>query len=78
MTQHVLEVHGWHTQCRSCGYGRGGWAGGPAAKGLPILTPASTECHGCGVTFTHVASAGPYPNPMLGSPVPINSESEAA
>ena len=54
----ILEIHGWHTQCGVCGYGRGGWAGGPANEGKPILTPDSRACHGCGVTFTHTSS--PY------------------
>ena len=49
----TLEVHGWHTQCGACGYGRGGWAGGPAREGKPILGPDSRVCHGCGETFTH-------------------------
>lgn len=50
---YTLEVHGWHTQCGECGYGRGGWAGGPAREGKPILGPGSRVCHGCGVEFTH-------------------------
>lgn len=50
----LLEVHGWHTQCGHCRYGRGGWAGGPAREGKPILTPESRVCHGCGQAFTHV------------------------
>ena len=49
----VLEVHGWHTCCGSCGYGGGGWADSPANKSLPILTADSPHCHGCGRTFTH-------------------------
>lgn len=50
----VLEVHGWHTQCGACGYGRGGWASSPAREGKPILTPESKVCHGCGERFTEV------------------------
>ena len=48
----VLEIHGWHSQCGSCGYGRGGWSASPARDGKPILTPTSTVCHGCGEQFT--------------------------
>jgi hypothetical protein len=54
---HELVVHGWHTECGTCGYGRGGWGSSPALKGEPILTPESTVCHGCGVTFTHKVDA---------------------
>jgi hypothetical protein len=52
----VLEVHGWHTQCGDCGYGRGGWAASPALKNPPgePLSPDSRVCHGCGKAFTHV------------------------
>lgn len=56
----TLEVHGWHTQCGACGYGRGGWAGSPAREGKPILTPESTECPGCGVVFTETSDATGY------------------
>ncbi len=51
----TLEVHGWHSQCGECGYGRGGWAASPAYEGKPVLGPDSRVCHGCGVVFTHVA-----------------------
>ena len=69
----ILEVHGWHTQCGACGYGRGGWAGGPANEGKPILTPGSRTCHGCGAAFTHVFT--PYGNKLTVLPA---QEAEAA
>lgn len=51
----VLEIHGWHTECGACGYGRGGWASSPALDDKPVLTPEYRgECYGCGQTFTHV------------------------
>lgn len=52
----TLTVNDWTTECGACGYGRGGWAASPARKGLPILTPTSRTCHGCGKRFTHVAN----------------------
>jgi hypothetical protein len=50
----ILEVHGWHTQCGECGYGRGGWPSSPANQGKPILVPESKECPGCKAIFTHI------------------------
>lgn len=47
-----LVINAWSTECGECGYGRGGWAASPALKGLPILTPESQTCHGCGAVFT--------------------------
>lgn len=49
-----LIVQQCHTECGACRYGRGGWAGSPALKGKPILTPESRECPGCGARFTHI------------------------
>lgn len=48
----VLVINAWTTECNACGYGKGGWMSSPALQGKPILTPESTTCHGCGVTFT--------------------------
>lgn len=45
-----LIVQGWHTEC-SCGYGKGGWAAAAAGKDVPILTPDSVKCPGCGEYF---------------------------
>lgn len=60
----VREIHGWHTECSSCGYGSGGWRASPALQGLPILNTSSRTCPGCGATFTHTATvAGPYMHP---------------
>lgn len=71
----ILAVHGWHTECESCGYGKGGPYGAmnPARRGEPILTPESTVCHGCGRTFTHVQDV--Y---SLGAPKPIEPSERAA
>ena len=68
----ILEVHGWHTQCGVCGYGRGGWASSPARDGKPILTPASRTCHGCGATFTAVVDVN------RGTTTVLSATSEAA
>lgn len=52
MSEPTLIIDAWHTECGSCGYGRGGWTASPRLEGKPILTPESRECHGCGVRFT--------------------------
>ena len=55
-----LVVQLWSTECGSCGYGRGGWAGSPAREGKPILSPnmIGEKCPGCGEEFTEAES--PY------------------
>jgi transposase-like protein len=49
----IRRIGGWHTECGSCGYGRGGWAASPAREGKVPLSTDSPVCHGCGRTFTH-------------------------
>lgn len=48
----ALLINSWTSECDACGYGQGGYTNSPAIEGLPILTPESTACHGCGERFT--------------------------
>jgi hypothetical protein len=57
----VRVIQSWSTECGECGYGRGGWAGGPARDGKIPLTTSSPVCHGCGVVFTHERYGYCYP-----------------
>jgi hypothetical protein len=51
--QVVRIVQRWHTECGSCGYGRGGWSASPALRGGDPIFVDSPRCPGCGKTFTH-------------------------
>jgi hypothetical protein len=68
----VLIVQMWHTECSSCGYGRGGWPSSPAREGKEILGPESRVCHGCGERFTHAEY------PYEGRFFALGAEEEAA
>ncbi len=61
----VLRVHGWHTECESCGWGHRGWVNAERDGHLPPLGPESTVCHGCGETFTHRAEFYSEPQPIV-------------